>query len=141
MFCRRSALNMFAPLGSRRRVTNRGWLGPIAEGTCTDAGGDLTDNHRMFLNIEVTFCMKPAPALPVELLRLMAGAGAARETRVGFLSRSALVWSSSSSEDEHLMVCADSELVSLSRFVVFVFLYLLGRSLLPDSLKLLLLLI
>ena len=56
---------MFLPLGSLRKVTKRGLgIAGVCGGFaifCTTGfvDGDLNDNHRMFLNIEVIFCMKP----------------------------------------------------------------------------------
>lgn len=90
-------------------------------------GGDRIGNHRMFLKIDVTFCMK------FELVRRFTGLP--RDTMVDFLSMNC---SSSLPEDEHLSVCADIELVNLSKLVVLFFLYLMvGLDLLPlVSLKL-----
>ena len=54
--------------------------------------GDLIENHRIFLNMEVTFCMNPFEDF--RLTGLM-------DTRVGFLS---MACPSSSLLLEHLMV-------------------------------------
>ena len=89
---------MFFPLGSRLRVTRRGCLLTGGVGNCStvlslvetesaeSAAGDLIDNHRIFLNMEVTFCMKLL-LLPVDDFRLpLPLFGAPNETMVGFLS-------------------------------------------------------
>ena len=61
-------MKIFLPLGNLRKVlTKQGLLELIGAGGgqflafCTTVFfvGDLIDNHRIFLNIEVTFCIKP----------------------------------------------------------------------------------
>ena len=67
VFClrNRTVLKMFLPFGSLWKVTKRGLgIAGVCGGFaifCTTGfvDGDLNDNHRMFLNIEVIFCMKP----------------------------------------------------------------------------------
>ena len=157
MFClrNRTDLKIFLPLGSLRKVTKRGLeliAGLVGAFCTTGFVGDLIDNHRIFLNMEVMFCMKPELVLPVLLLLPLIPEVDFRlvddiATSVDFLSCSKEFVCSSvslSSVDEfsspQRIVCADIELVNLSKFVVLFLRYLIGFGLfLPaPSLKLLL---
>ena len=82
-------------------MTKRG-LGIAGFGGCTSVFvGDLSDNHRIFLNIEVIFCIKPLP-FPLLAPELDDFLLVDIDTRVDFLSNKALVCSSAVADEASL---------------------------------------
>ena len=113
VFCRRRCRKMLWPSGSLRKETIRG--GSKVTGGESRVTGDLIENHRIFLNIEDTFCMNPWGE-EADDFRLI-------DTTVVFLSST---WTGRLSSSlslllEHLMVWADMDVVNLSKWVVLFF--------------------